>query len=90
MTQQTAIELAMHAMTTTMIVAAPFLLAGLVVGVIVSIFQAITSIQEPTLSFVPKIIAVGAVVAIAGPWMLSELVGYAHDVLLQISTVGGG
>jgi flagellar biosynthetic protein FliQ len=90
MTQQTAVELAIHAMTTTMIVAAPFLLAGLVVGVVVSIFQAITSIQEPTLSFVPKILAVGAVVAIAGPWMLSEMVGYAREVLLQIATVGAG
>jgi flagellar biosynthetic protein FliQ len=90
MTQQTAIELAIHAMTTGVIVAAPFLLAGLVVGVVVSIFQAITSIQEPTLSFVPKILAVGAVVAIAGPWMLSELVGYARDILLQIPAVGAG
>ena len=90
MTQQTAIELAIHAMTTTMIVAAPFLLAGLVVGVLVSIFQAITSIQEPTLSFVPKILAVGAVIAVGGPWMLSQLIGYAHDVLLQIPTIGAG
>lgn len=89
MTQQTAIELALHAMTTTMMVAAPFLLAGLIVGVLVSIFQAITSIQEPTLSFVPKIIAVGAVTAIAGPWMLNQLVGYAHDVLAQIPLVAG-
>ncbi|MBV8259162.1 MAG: flagellar biosynthesis protein FliQ [Actinobacteria bacterium] len=90
MTQQTAIELAIHAMTTTMIVAAPFLLAGLVVGVLVSIFQAITSIQEPTLSFVPKILAVGAVIAVGGPWMLSQLIGYAHEVLLQIPTIGAG
>ena len=89
MNQQTALELALHAMTTTMMIAAPFLLAGLVVGVLVSIFQAITSIQEPTLAFVPKIIAVGAVVAVAGPWMLSEIVGYARDVFLQIATVGG-
>lgn len=90
MTQQTAIELALHGMTTAVMIAAPFLLAGLIVGVLVSIFQAITSIQEPTLSFVPKIIAVGAVVAIAGPWELNKLVGYAHEILLQIPQVAGG
>lgn len=89
MTQQTAVELAMRALTTALEVSGPFLLAGLVVGVLVSIFQAITSIQEPTLSFVPKILAVGAVVGVAGPWIMSQLVAYAHEVLLRIPSVAG-
>ncbi|MBX5475185.1 MAG: flagellar biosynthesis protein FliQ [Thermoleophilia bacterium] len=89
MTQQTAVELAMRALTTALEVSGPFLLAGLVVGVLVSIFQAITSIQEPTLSFVPKILAVGAVVAVAGPWIMSQLVAYTHEVLLRIPSVAG-
>ena len=52
-------------------VSAPFLVAGLVVGLLVSIFQAATQIQEPTLSFIPKILVTGAVIAIGGPWMLA-------------------
>jgi flagellar biosynthesis protein FliQ len=65
-------------------VSAPLLLAVLVVGLVVSIFQAATQINEATLSFVPKIIAAVAVLAVAGPWMMGSLVDYLRETLLAI------
>ncbi len=67
-----------------LMVSAPVLVVVLVVGLIVSIFQAATQINEATLSFVPKIIAAVAVLAVAGPWMMSTLVDYLRGVLLAI------
>ena len=67
-----------------LMVSAPVLLAVLVVGLVVSIFQAATQINEATLSFVPKIVAAVAVLAIAGPWMLSTLVEYLQRTLQGI------
>ena len=63
----------------TLKVSAPFLLAGLAVGLVVSIFQAATSIQEQTLSFIPKIVVTGVVIAIGGPWMLDQMVAYTQS-----------
>jgi flagellar biosynthetic protein FliQ len=87
--QDTVSHLATRAMILTLEVSAPFLVAGLAVGLIISIIQAATQIQEPTLSFIPKIIATGAVIAIGGPWMLSQLVGYTTDLYLSIPTLVG-
>ena len=70
-------------------VAAPVLLTVLVVGLVVSIVQAATQIHEATLSFVPKILAAVAMLAIAGPWMLSSLVDYLQRMLMAIPTVVG-
>ena len=67
-----------------LMVAAPMLIAVLVVGLIVSVFQAATQINEATLSFVPKIIAAVAVLAIAGPWMMTTLVEYLQRTLQSI------
>ena len=67
-----------------LLVSAPLLLVVLVVGLVVSVFQAATQINEATLSFVPKVVAAVAVLAIAGPWMLSTLVDYLRSVLLSI------
>jgi flagellar biosynthetic protein FliQ len=67
-------------MSITMKVAMPMLLASLIVGLAVSVFQAVTQIQEQTLSFIPKIVALVAVIAIAGPWMLSSVVDWTHDL----------
>ncbi len=67
-----------------LLVAAPVLLTVLVVGLVVSIFQAATQINEATLSFVPKVVGAVAVLAIAGPWMLSTLVTYLQQVLQSI------
>lgn len=67
-----------------LMVSAPMLIVVLVVGLLVSIFQAATQINEATLSFVPKIIAAVAVMAIMGPWMMSTLVDYLRTTLLSI------
>jgi len=72
-----------------LMVAAPMLLTILVVGLLVSIVQAATQIHESTLSFVPKIIAAVAVMAVAGPWMLTTLVEYLQRMLQAIPTVVG-
>lgn len=68
----------------TIFIAAPALLAGLVVGVAVSIFQAITQIQEMTLVFVPKILAVMLTVVIVLPWMINLLVSFTHNLFYNI------
>jgi flagellar biosynthesis protein FliQ len=78
--QDVVISLAMQAMSLALKVGLPMLLAGLVVGLIVSVFQAVTQIQEMTLAFIPKIIAVGVVLAVAGPWMLGQLVSYTEQL----------
>lgn len=67
-----------------LLVSAPLLLVVLVVGLVVSIFQAATQINEATLSFVPKIVGAVVVLAVAGPWMLATLVDYLRNVLLAI------
>jgi flagellar biosynthetic protein FliQ len=88
--QDTATHIAVQALTLTMKVSMPFLLAGLVVGVAISIFQAVTQIQEQTLSFIPKILVTAAVVALAGPWMLDQMVGYTHDLFTSIPSYAAG
>ena len=80
MTQDTVTSLIVDMMGVTMKVAMPMLLAALIVGLAVSVFQAVTQIQEQTLSFIPKILALVAVIAIAGPWMLSSVVDWTHDL----------
>ncbi|MEO3691311.1 flagellar biosynthesis protein FliQ [Roseateles paludis] len=70
-----------------MLVAAPVLLTVLVVGVVVSVIQAATQINEATLSFVPKVVAAILVLAVAGPWMMTELVDYIQRTLQAIPSV---
>lgn len=72
-----------------LMVSAPILLAVLVVGLAVSIFQAATQIHEATLSFVPKVLAAVAVLAVAGPWMLTTLVEYIQRTLQSIPSAVG-
>ena len=72
-----------------LMVSAPVLLSVLVIGLGVSIFQAATQIHEQTLSFVPKILGVVAVLAIAGPWMVTTLVEYLQRAIQQIPNVVG-
>lgn len=76
-------------LTMLLMVAAPLLLTVLVVGLVVSIFQAATQINEATLSFVPKVVAAVAVMAVAGPWMLNTLVEYLQRVLQSIPQAVG-
>jgi len=72
-----------------LLVSAPLLISVLVIGLVVSIFQAATQIHEATLSFVPKVIGAVAVLAIAGPWMLTTLVEYLQRTLQAIPTAVG-
>ena len=89
MDSQQAFHLGQQGLYMLLLVSAPVLLAVLVVGLVVSIFQAATQINEATLSFVPKVLAAVAVLAIAGPWMLTMLVEYIQRTLLAIPTLVG-
>jgi flagellar biosynthetic protein FliQ len=89
MNSDTVTSLAMQALTVTLEVSMPFLLAGLVVGLVVSIFQAVTSIQEPTLTFIPKILVTGAVLALLGPWMLDQMLAYVTHLYTSIPSMVG-
>ena len=89
MNKDTVIHLAVEALTLTLKISMPFLLAALIVGLLVSVFQAVTQIQEMTLSFIPKILVTVAVIAIGGPWMLDLLVGYTRDLLSGIPAIVG-
>ena len=89
MNQDTVTGIAVHALTVAMKVSLPFLLAGLIVGLVISIFQAATQIQEATLSFIPKILVTGAVIALGGPWMLDQLVSYTRSVFESIPGMVG-
>ncbi len=89
MNQDQAISVAMQAMQLAIKVAAPILMVGLVIGLVVSVFQAVTQIQEQTLSFIPKIMITFAVLVIGGPWMLGQLTGYAVELWSSIPSVIG-
>jgi flagellar biosynthetic protein FliQ len=84
MDPQAALTMGQNALYMLLMVAAPVLGAVMAVGLVVSIFQAITQIHEATLSFVPKLIAAIAVFAIAGPWMLTTLVEFIRSTILSI------
>jgi flagellar biosynthesis protein FliQ len=87
--QDLVIQLAMEALEVGLKVSMPFLLAGLVVGLVISVFQAVTQIQEQTLTFIPKILVTGAVIAIGGPWMLNVLVLYTQELFSSIPRLVG-
>jgi len=89
MTNQTVLTIAQDALQVTVLVSAPLLLTALLVGLLVSIFQAATQINEMTLSFIPKLLAMFAVLVVSGPWILSMLVDYMQRLYLSIpQTVG--
>ena len=76
MSYATAIALGREAIFVALLVCAPALVLGLVTGLVISIFQAVTQIQEPTLTFIPKIVIVGISILFFGPWMLALLTGF--------------
>ncbi len=84
MTAEMIIGLARNAMEVTLLVSAPLLLAGLAVGLIVSIFQAVTQIQEMTLTFIPKIVAVFLALLIFFPWMLEMMTSFTGNLFNSI------
>ena len=89
MNQDVVISLAMDAMTLSLKVGMPLLMVGLVVGLLVSIFQAVTQIQEMTLTFIPKVLALGVVLVVAGPWMLGQLLTYTANLYTSIPSLVG-
>jgi flagellar biosynthetic protein FliQ len=84
MTPETVVAVGRQALEMTLMLAAPLLLTALAVGLIVGIFQAATQINEMTLSFIPKLLAMAAVLAITGPWMLRTLVEYTRGLIESI------
>ncbi|MRX26862.1 flagellar biosynthesis protein FliQ [Kangiella sp. HZ709] len=84
MDTDTALFLLSNMFKTALVIALPILCVSLIVGLLISIFQVVTQIQEMTLTFVPKIIAVVGALAVFGHWMLSTLINYAKDLLTNL------
>jgi flagellar biosynthetic protein FliQ len=85
----TVIQLGQNAMELSLQVALPMLLAGLGVGLVVSIFQAVTQIQEQTLTFIPKILALAVVLVVLGPWMMNQVLSYTTQLWSSIPNIVG-
>lgn len=90
MNQDVVISIAVQAMEVGLKIALPMLLVGLIIGLLVSIFQAVTQIQEQSLSFIPKILGLVVVIIVAGPWMLGQLVSWTQELYGSIPTLVGG
>ncbi len=89
MNQDTVVNLATQAMSLALKIAGPLLLAALVVGLLISVFQAVTQIQEQSLSLIPPLAAVAVVIVLLGPWMLGQLVSYTTALYTSIPTMVG-
>lgn len=81
MTPESVIQIGRHALEMTLLVSAPLLLAALAVGLLVSVFQAATQINEMTLSFIPKLVAILVAMVLAGPWMITTMTDYMRQLL---------
>jgi len=84
MTPETIVGLVQQALEVTLLISAPLLLAALITGLVVSVFQAATQINEMTLSFIPKLLAIFAALVLAGPWMLSVIVDFTRRLFSAI------
>lgn len=80
-------DVAINAMTTAIMISAPVLLVSIVVGLAISIFQATTHIQEQTLTFVPKVLAIMGVLILFGPWMITVLTTFVKDLYSNMNTM---
>lgn len=89
MTPETVMGLGSQAIQVTLMVAAPLLVVALLVGLVISIFQAATQINEATLSFIPKLVAIFATLVVGGPWMLGVLVDYIRQLYASIPQLIG-
>ena len=87
MNELMALELGRRALEITLLLSAPMLLTALVVGLVISIFQALTQINEVTLSFVPKILAVFGAVALTGPWLISTMLTYTTNLFNSLPSM---
>lgn len=89
MTPESVMSLGQMAMQVTLMVSAPLLLAALATGLVVSIFQAATQINEMTLSFIPKLLTLFATLVLAGPWMLSVMLDYMRQMFASLPGMVG-
>ncbi len=89
MSQDVVISIVTEAMKVGLMLALPILLVGLVIGLVISVFQAVTQIQEQTLSFIPKVLGLVVVIVVAGPWMLDVILNWTRELYGSIPTVVG-
>lgn len=89
MTDALVVEIALQAMSVAAKMAAPVLLTALAVGFAISLFQSVTQIQEATLSFVPKAVAIGAALLLTGNWMLREMMTFTTELFEKLPTMLG-
>ncbi len=87
MTPSQVVTLAQDAITVTLMIAAPLLLVGMVVGIIIALFQATTQIQEMTLTFVPKIVAVMMTLLFFSSWMMTTLMDYTENLITSLPMI---
>jgi flagellar biosynthetic protein FliQ len=91
MDAQTAVDLTQQAMLTALILGAPILLVGMVVGLLIGLAQALTQVQDQTVAFVPKIVAMAAVIVLCLPWLVQKMVEYSEYLITNIpNTIVGG
>ena len=88
MEQGFALELARQGVEVALMVLLPILSVALFTGLLVSVFQAVTQVQEATLTFVPKVLAIAVVLTFMGNWMLTQLVGFTHICFQRIASIG--
>ena len=81
MDPQAAIDLGREALWTMLLIGSPVLVAGLIVGLVISLFQALTQIQEQTVAFVPKIIVMLLVLSVSLPWLIAQMMQYTSDLI---------
>ena len=84
MTPETVITVSQQALTVATLLAAPLLLGALATGLIIGVLQAATQINEMTLSFIPKLLALVAMLVVAGPWMLQEITSFTRQLIISI------
>ena len=88
MSPEQVIHVGRQAVETVLLTASPMLIAAMVIGLLISIFQAATQINEQTMTFIPKIVAVFVTLLIFGPWIIELLVTFTTGILAQIATIG--
>lgn len=89
MTSQQVIDIGTRALIVCAKVAGPFLIVVLAIGVVVGLLQSVTQLQEPTLTFVPKLVGAAIVIAISGNWMLATLVSFGQDLMASVPSLLG-
>ncbi len=89
MTPDFVIDIGREAVKTVLLISAPMLLAGLVVGLLVSIFQAATQINEQTMTFIPKIVAVLVALILFAPWIIRVMLAFTNNIFHSITLLGG-